>query len=167
MENIISKMLPDVVRKKPSTKDRYKKSKLLNELECDYKKWFYSKKTIPENLQSDFKFKDDCANALTRSIMAYLTMNGHLAARINTQGNYSQKLGKYIKSGSTKGVADIISTVFGKSVYIEVKFGKDKQRKEQIEFENLVNESDGIYIIAKTYEQFINEFKERVYNENK
>lgn len=32
-------------------------------------------------------------------------MNGCFGARINTQGNYNAKIGKFVRSGSTKGLA--------------------------------------------------------------
>ena len=121
------------VRKVPKKKKVvYVKPQSLKQLCVDYKIWHYSRyKHMEASDGVDFKYSDSNANELTKSIVAFLTMRGHFAARINTQGTYSVALKRFIYSGSTKGMADVNAVVHGRSISIEVKFSKDSQRKEQ------------------------------------
>ena len=101
------------------------------------------------------KFRDDTANELTRCILAWLKINGHFGARINVTGTYNAKLGKYIRSGSRKGMADITSIINGKHVSIEVKIGRDRMRPDQEKVKAEVEAAGGSYIVASSYDDFL------------
>jgi hypothetical protein len=118
-----------------------------------------------------FKYTDKTANGLTRCIIDYLTLHGYQAERISTTGrmvdntkNYTNVLGitkqigskKWIKGSGTKGSADISATIKGKSVKIEVKIGKDRQSEHQKAYQQSIENSGGLYLIATSFEQFIN-----------
>jgi predicted transcriptional regulator len=66
---------------------------------------------------------------------------------------------KYIPTTGTKGSSDISATINGKSVKIEVKIGSDRQSKYQIEYQERTEKSGGIYLIAKDFESFYNDYK--------
>ena len=106
------------------------------------------------------KFRDDSANGLTKCITAWLSLHGHFAGRVNTQGTYSQKLGKYIKSGSRKGMADVTAVVNGRHVSIEVKIGRDKIRPDQLKVKQEIEEAGGAYIIASSFDIFLTQIKQ-------
>lgn len=123
------------------------------------------------------KFEDTTANGLTKCIIAWITLNGYQAERINTTGRYidnskivtdvlGRKIkigsGKYIKGTGTKGSADISATIKGKSVKIEVKIGNDRQSEYQKEYEADIIKAGGIYYIAKDFDNFINFYKSLV-----
>jgi len=143
------------VYKIPKKKPRYIKCDALKQLDKDYQLWWYSTKHIEIKLQIKSKFMDNGANALTKSIVAWLTMHGHFAARVNTQGTYSVAQGRYIKSGSTNGMADINAVVNGRSVSIEVKFGKDKQSDVQKAVQAQITAAGGVYFLARTFDGFL------------
>jgi hypothetical protein len=118
-----------------------------------------------------FKYTDKTANGLTRCIIDYLTLQGYQAERISTTGRmvdntktYTNVLGitkqigskKWIKGSGTKGSADISATIKGKSVKIEVKIGKDRQSQYQKKYQESIEKSGGLYLIATSFEQFIN-----------
>jgi hypothetical protein len=118
-----------------------------------------------------FKYTDKTANGLTRCIIDYLILHGYQAERISTTGrmvdntkNYTNVLGitkqlgskKWIKGSGTKGSADISATIKGKSVKIEVKIGKDRQSEHQKAYQQSIENSGGLYLIATSFEQFIN-----------
>jgi len=118
-----------------------------------------------------FKYSDKTANGLTRCIIDYLTLQGYQAERISTTGRmvdntktYTNVLGitkqlgskKWIKGSGTKGSADISATIKGKSVKIEVKIGKDRQSEHQKAYQQSIENSGGLYLIATSFEQFIN-----------
>jgi hypothetical protein len=119
------------------------------------------------------KFNDSSANNLTKSIIKYIELMGYQAERINNTGRYidnkktvknimGQSIqigsGQYIKGTGTNGTADISATIKGKSIKIEVKFGKDRQSETQKEYQASIERSGGIYYIAKDFETFYNFF---------
>ena len=117
-----------------------------------------------------YKYTDKTANGLTRCIIDYLEFNGCQAERISTTGRMvdntktftnvigiTKQIGskKWIKGSGTKGSADISATINGKSVKIEVKIGKDRQSEHQKKYQESIEKSGGIYLIAKSFEDFI------------
>lgn len=151
--------IPEYKIRKVRKKKPYSKPDSIEAFQDKYRIWFYSTKSIPEKLQSQFKFDDKTANGLTKLIMAWLKVNGHFAARINTQGNYNAKLGQFVRSGSTNGMADINAVVNGKSVSIEVKIGKDKIRESQLKVKSEIEAAGGVYIIVCSFDDFRQQFE--------
>lgn len=114
-------------------------------------------------------YVDNSANALTKCIIDFLTFSGYQAERINTMGRYvddskiitdvvgfQRKIGsgKYIKGTGTKGSADISATIRGRSVKIEVKYGKDRQSDYQKDYQQSIERAGGVYIIARDFDTF-------------
>lgn len=131
-----------------------------------------AKSSMPPSYIPKYKYTDKTANGLTRCIIDWLKLNGHQSERISTTGRYIKGRtipkgfygvthipGKYIKGSGTKGSADISATIKGKSVKIEIKIGKDKQSKEQVEYQQAVEQSGGIYLIAKSFHEFVLNYK--------
>ena len=112
-------------------------------------------------------WNDNSANSLTKSIEFYINANGFQAERINTMGVYRegkkiqvgentrQLKGKWTPSTSTKGSADISATIRGRSVKIEVKYGKDKQSEVQKRYQESIELAGGTYFIARNFDEFI------------
>lgn len=63
--------------------------------------------------------------------------------------------GKWIPGSTTKGTADISATIKGRSVKIEVKIGKDRQSEAQVAYQKKIEQSGGIYFIAKDFDTFM------------
>ena len=63
--------------------------------------------------------------------------------------------GKWTKGQGTKGTADISSTINGKSVKIEVKYGRDVQSEVQKQYQNKIETAGGIYYIARDFDKFV------------
>lgn len=126
--------------------------------------------SYPENLTLPVKpYNDKTANGLTRCIIDFLKFSGWQAERINTTGRpvdrreivtnvigQKRQIGsvEWIRSGSTPGSADISATIRGRSVKIEVKIGSDRQSEAQIRYQQAIEKAGGIYIVARTFEQF-------------
>ena len=118
-----------------------------------------------EDLLTDWN--DNSANSLTKSIEFYINANGFQAERINTMGVYRegkkiqvgensrQLKGTWTPSTSTKGSADISATIRGRSVKIEVKYGKDKQSEVQKRYQESIEQAGGTYYIARNFDEFI------------
>jgi hypothetical protein len=99
--------------------------------------------------------KED-ANSITKGIVNLLRSEGHSARRINTVGIWDEK-NKCFRKGVEAGTADIIGCLApdGKMIAIEVKFKKDTQRAAQKEYQAEVESAGGIYLIIKTYVEFL------------
>lgn len=126
--------------------------------------------TFPDYAMPPAKYTDKTANGLTKCIKDFLNHTGHQAERISSGGRQvdnrkvvtdvigrTRQIGstKYIPGTSTNGTADISSVIYGASVKIEVKIGKDKQSDDQIKYQQDIEKAGGIYIIAKDFDGFI------------
>jgi hypothetical protein len=136
---------------------------LLKALEVEYLQKKYP--NCPYIVAEDYNYNS--TNALTKCIIKFLNYSNCQAERINTMGIYRE--GKKIKVGEntrqlkgmftpstgTKGSADISAIIQGRSVKIEVKFGKDRQSEVQKQYQESVESAGGIYYIAKDFDSFI------------
>lgn len=126
---------------------------------------------IPPDWLAPRKYRDDTANGLTKCIIHFLKFEGWQAERINSTGRLidnqrtfndvtgrSRTIGskKWIKGTGTLGTADISATIAGRSVKIEVKINSDRQSQVQKQYQQSVEQAGGIYVIARTFEQFYN-----------
>lgn len=142
--------------------------KLLNELAWNKLR---ANSSMPDYAIPKPKYTDNSANSLTKSIIAWIELNGFQAERINNTGRYvdnkktvknimGQSItigsGQYIPGTGTKGTADISATIKGKSIKIEVKYGKDRQSEAQKEYQATIERSGGVYFIAKKFDDFYN-----------
>lgn len=99
-------------------------------------------------------------NNITRSIINFLNAAGHVAARINTQGQYDERLnggrGGWRKSGSTVGVWDITCTLAprGRTLIVDVKKGSDTLSPEQMAYGQAVVHAGGLAYEAAGAEEF-------------
>lgn len=106
------------------------------------------------------KFRDDTANHLTRAICEYVRLKGGFASRVNNQGTYSRKLGRYIPSTSRKGLPDVLATYRGRSLFIEVKAGADKMSVDQYRVAREQTANGGLYFVADCFSSFKEWFDE-------
>jgi hypothetical protein len=129
--------------------------------------------SMPEHTIPHPQYTDKTANGLTKCIIEYINLIGGQAERISSTGRYIDKRktyvdvigftrqigsGEWIKGSGTKGTADISATYNGRSIKIEVKIGKDRMSEAQHLYRESIEKAGGVYIIAKTFEQFYNDF---------
>jgi len=76
----------------------------------------------------------------------------------------TQLPGKWTPGQGTKGTADISATIRGRSVKIEVKYGKDRQSDDQKRYQQQIETAGGIYIIVRNMDEFIEWFDEFIQN---
>jgi hypothetical protein len=161
--NIIADFLNEIDRNKAKRvpKPRYKKPESIKQLENDLLKIKIQRHpTVPHMERLRDNLRDDSANALTKCICKYLQLHGHFAARVNTQGNYNARLGKYVYSGSRKGMADISAVINGRHVSIEVKVGKDRPRLEQLKVKDEIEAAGGHYIFVHSFDNFLEQLEQ-------
>ena len=127
--------------------------------------------TIDQKYLAFTNWKDDSANSLTSCVIAYVQYMGGQAERISSQGQYregakiqvgtgelahtKQLPGKWTPGQSTKGTADISSTIRGRSVKIEIKYGRDVQSQVQKDYQASIEKAGGVYIIVRTFDEFV------------
>jgi hypothetical protein len=107
-------------------------------------------------------FRDDTANGLTACITSYISLMGGWASRINSQGTYRAKLGRYTPGTARRGLADIMGTYRATSLHIEVKIGQDRQSEAQKLVESEVTRSGGLYYIARNFSEFKDWFDNKI-----
>ena len=125
---------------------------------------------VPQHALAVQSFKDDSTNSLTRCVVDFIILSGYQAERISNTGTYidgTSKFtdvlgntrtvgsGKYIPGSGTNGTADISATIRGRSVKIEIKFGKDRQSEAQKRYQAAIEKAGGIYIIVKEMDSFL------------
>jgi hypothetical protein len=125
----------------------------------------------PINYIPCYNYKDNTANGLTKCIISFLRFKGYQAERINCTGRpidrrkqvtdilgNSRIIGsiEYAHTTGTRGTSDISATIKGLSVKIEVKIGTDRQSVYQKSYQKSVENSGGLYFIAKDFAQFLN-----------
>jgi len=140
--------------KKKRTKPHYQKPDSVKELERLFHEQKKAKHPDVPYLPKT-AFRDDSASGLTQSIIAWLKLNGHFAARVNVTGIYDVRLGKYRRSGARKGMADISAVVKGRHVSIEVKTGRDRMRPDQLKVKSEVEAAGGVYIVVSSFDDFL------------
>lgn len=125
----------------------------------------------PAHFLAPRKFRDDTANGLTQCIIQFVRISNGQAERISNTGRRidtrttfedvtgrSRTIGgsQWINSAGTNGTADISATIAGQSVKIEVKIGRDRQSQAQKDYQQSIETAGGKYIIASTFEGFLN-----------
>lgn len=141
--------------------------KELKSLAVEYLRMKYP--IVPEFAIPKPKYNVKTTNGLTKAIIDYLRFKGCQAERISSMGRVidsrkvvtdvvgrKRTIGSmiYIPTTGQKGTADISATIKGRSVKIEVKYGKDKLSKCQKEYQKQIEASGGIYYVARTFELF-------------
>lgn len=69
--------------------------------------------------------KAETANGLTRKIVQHIRQHGGFASRISSTGTYREDIRKFVASQQRAGLPDIYGLLDGRSMWIEVKVGRD------------------------------------------
>jgi hypothetical protein len=143
--------LPEIKHKKP--KIAYRKPEAVKELErmadAEARRLHPTCPHLAPRI-----FKDDNANHLTLCITTYLRLKGAFCSRLNNTGIFSKRLNRYRPGTSRKGLPDVLATYQGKSLFIEVKYSKDKMSESQERIRDEQNRSGGLYFVAHDFTTF-------------
>ncbi len=118
-------------------------------------------------------YRDDTTNGLTQCVIDFIRLNGgqserisNTGRRIDTQITFCDVIGcqrtiggtHWINGSGTNGTADVSATIAGRSVKVEVKCAAthDRQSEAQRLYQQSIEQAGGIYVIASTFEQFLN-----------
>ena len=125
---------------------------------------------VPDFARAIPLFTDKTANGLTRCVVAFINLTGGQAERINCTGRiidnrtistdilgHQRTIGQmhYVKTAGQRGTADVSATIKGRSVKIEIKIGNDRQSEAQKQYQKSIEQSGGLYFIARDFSQFL------------
>jgi hypothetical protein len=99
-------------------------------------------------------FRDDTANSLTKCITTYLRLKGAFVSRLNNGGVYDARLHRYRPGTNRKGLPDVICTYGGKSIFIEVKAGRDRMSSFQEQIQQEQTTAGGLWFTAHNFTDF-------------
>ena len=108
----------------------------------------------------------ETTNALTKSIIDFITLHRGFARRINTSGIpiiVNGKVKGYRKSKNI-GAADIRAIYDGLSIDIEIKSKSDKLNPDQENFKREVLKAGGFYFEVRNFEEFYNYWNLKILN---
>ncbi|XWW48381.1 VRR-NUC domain-containing protein [Fibrella sp. USSR17] len=114
--------------------------------------------TFPAYARVPAKYNDKKTNALTRAIVDFLNLSGHVATRLQSTGTYRADLQKYVPSQQRRGLPDVSAVVNGRAVYIEVKVGKDRLSTDQREAIADLKKAGAAVYIANDFQGFFDWF---------
>lgn len=133
--------------------------------ELDYQAKLDLYKGVPTFAVPRTKFSDKTANHLTKAIVAFLKLKGHMVWRQSSEGRYRPgkqytdvigrtHLGRgQFLPGTNKGHADVCAIINGTFTAVEVKIN-DKQSPAQKAYQKEVEGNGGTYLIAKDFQSF-------------
>lgn len=148
----IEEMMIHARLKKPVKRARQiMKSEALQDLE----KLSYEEKRrlypgVPSCALIKTKYTDTTTNDLQTALVDYIDVIGGWATRINTQGQWIEKLGRHIPGQTKRGTTDIIGVLpGGKFIAIECKQPGEKLRDEQFEVKDDIIKANGLHLVAR------------------
>lgn len=147
--------LPPIPAKKRKARKKYAKPESVKELErLMNEKARLDHPSIDPKYLARRAYRDDTANTLTSAIVAYITLRGGFASRVNNGGTWRKDLGKYTPSGAKRGISDIIATYKGVSLMVEVKIARDKMSvfQERVKAEH--EAAGGLWFTAHDFTEF-------------
>jgi hypothetical protein len=143
--------LPETKRKQP--KQGYRKPEAVKELErmadADAR---LQHPTCPH--LAPRTFRDDSANGLTACITTYMRLKGAFSSRLNNTGIFDKRLNRYRPGTSRKGLPDVVCTYKSKSIFVEVKAGRDKMSEYQEKVRQEQTASGGLFFVAHDFTSF-------------
>lgn len=109
--------------------------------------------------------KAETANRITANIIRVVNAQpGCVAYRVNNTGIWDEAKGVFRTSNTEKGIPDIIGCLRGRSLWIEVKAGRDKLSQDQLLRKFEIERAGGLYFEARSTDGFLKWFTEILKN---
>jgi len=134
---------------------------------------------FPDDARTSPKYTDKNTKGLTNCVMDYIKFNGYHVERTGCEGRiiddrktFTDVIGRVrtigtirrVYSSSQRGTSDLKAIINGKFIAIEIKCfaTNDRQSAHQKAYQKQIEQSNGIYIIVKTFAQFYDWFNKFV-----
>lgn len=109
------------------------------------------------------KAKAETANQITRNILRAVNMQpGCVAYRVNNVGVWDEAKKVHRKGNTEKGIPDIVGCIKGRSLWVEVKAGRDKMSLDQLHRKAEIERAGGLYFEARSTDEFLKWFVEMI-----
>ena len=106
------------------------------------------------------KPKGETANRITANIIRVVnTQPGCIAYRVNNTGIWDEAKQVFRTAHTEKGIPDIIGCLRGRSLWIEVKAGRDKLSQDQMLRKFEIERAGGLYFEARSTDNFLKWFR--------
>ncbi|MBK8225399.1 MAG: VRR-NUC domain-containing protein [Candidatus Obscuribacter sp.] len=100
--------------------------------------------------------KKETANGITANIIRAVNMQpGCVAYRINNVGVWDESKQIHRRCNTEKGLPDVIASIRGRFVAIEVKAGKDRLSEDQKRRAFEIEKAGGVYFEARSTDSFL------------
>ena len=103
-------------------------------------------------------FNSKKTNLLTTICVYWIKAIGGFASRQNTTGtpikNWDDSV-TWLPAAGMVGSGDIYAMYKGRTIWIEIKYGRDTQSEKQKKFEKQVTEQGATYLIVKRFEDLL------------
>lgn len=149
----IDGLLSSIPKKKKKETKLYKKPQSVKDFEVLYNASKNS--SLPMNARVYDKFSDNKANDLQKLIVKFFEFHGGFATRINSTGIYRADLKKFVRNTQKKGLGDVQIVYNGKTIYLEVKIGKDKPSDVQLTRQEQIRKAGGIYEFIHNFDEVL------------
>lgn len=104
----------------------------------------------------DMILKKETANRITANIIRAVNMQpGCVAYRINNVGVWDEAKQVHRRGNTEKGLPDVIASIRGRFVAIEVKAGKDRLSEDQKLRAFEIEKAGGVYFEARSTDSFL------------
>lgn len=166
-----------VYQKTEAKKQRYVKSdsiKLLERMADEAARKRYP--NTPPHYLAPRKYSDKNTSELTKAVTDFLKLEGHFCERTGNEGRvidnrkevtdvlgHTRIIGsaKRVHGSGMRGTSDLKAVINGQFVAVEIKCAatSDRQSQAQKQYQQSVESSGGLYVIARTFEGFLNWYK--------
>lgn len=152
---------------------RFQRSAGLREFQNEFNQWKINHSKLPEHAVPKSRFRDDSESELKKCIRAYCKMNGWLFTSYDAKGFYNPRTKRWQRSKNDTGRGDGIIEIpieingmrLSKTVWVDIKIGRDYQKKHQRIFQHQAERANASYIMPKSFDHFIeliNELKNEI-----
>ena len=133
--------------------------------------------TLPDGARYVKPYSDKTANQLSRAIIDFCRLKGHLAERTGCTGRYIDNskvvtdttgfrrrigTGKWIPTSGVKGTSDLHLLINGISIACEIKMPGDRMRPDQVKYREVFERAGGRYLTCGSFEEFMTKYNELI-----
>jgi len=130
---------------------------------------------MPDYARCTRAYNDRTANGLSKCILDFCRMKGHLAERTGCTRRYVDQTkivtdtlsftkrigsGKWIPTSGTKGTSDLHLLINGVSIACEIKMPGDKMRPDQVKYKEAFERAGGRYFTCGSFNEFLTYYNE-------
>ena len=159
----INELINSTIKERKVKSKTYKKPQSIVDFEKEYFEYKYLGRDIPEYMRVFDKFSDKKANDLQKLTVKFFEMKGAFATRINSTGIYRADIKKFVRNTQKSGLGDVQVILNGKTIYLEIKIGKDKPSEIQLKRQNEIRKAGGVYEFVHSFDEVLQVYSDNIH----